>query len=179
MLPMAKFKVKVWLWLLLALSLTAPGQVSHQGPAAQSPSPMVDHTRPHPRLQQKEASGRHVDLKSLKGARLFLGPHFNPNRPVPLLVHFHGAPWLIELHIVRYLPRAALITVQLGAGSNAYRRPFEQPDVFQALIAEAAREAGVKRLCSSVTLTCFSAGYGAVRVFLRRPGCIPTVTNWL
>ncbi len=179
MLPMAQLRVKALLSLLVASPLIAPGQASQQGPAAQSPSPMVDHTRPHPRIQQTETAGRRVDLKSLKGAKLFLGPHFNPKRPAPLLVHFHGAPWLIELHIARYLPRAALITVQLGAGSNAYRRPFEQPDVFQALIAEAAREAGVKRGWSSVTLTGFSAGYGAVREILRRPEYFALVNNVL
>jgi hypothetical protein len=175
----AQLKMKAWLWLLVVSSLITPGQASQQGPPAQSPSPMVDHTRPHPRIQQKETTGRRVDLKSLKGARLFLGPHFNPNRRAPLLIHFHGAQWLIELHIARYLPRAALITVQLGAGSNAYRRPFAQPDVFQALMAEAAREAGVKRGWSSVTLTGFSAGYGAVREILRRPEYFELVSNVL
>jgi len=179
MLPMAQLRVKALLSLLVASPLIAPGQASQQGPAVQSPSPMVDHTRPHPRIQQTETTGRRVDLKSLKGAKLFLGPHFNPKRPAPLLVHFHGAPWLIELHIARYLPRAALITVQLGAGSNAYRRPFEQPDVFQALIVEASREAGIKRGWSSVTLTGFSAGYGAVREILRRPEYFALVNNVL
>jgi hypothetical protein len=179
MLSIAELNVKAWLWLLVVVSLFAPGQAGQQGPAAQSPSPMVDHTRPHPRIQQTETTGRRVDLKSLKGAKLFLGAHFNPNRPAPLVIHFHGAPWLIELHIARYLPRAALITVQLGAGSSAYRHPFEQSDVFQALIAEAAREAGVKHGWSSVTLTGFSAGYGAVREILRRPEYFALVSNVL
>src|SRR5256885_17064205 len=99
----------------------------------QAPSTMVDHTRPHPRITQSEVSGQRIELKPLKGARLFIGPHVNPNKPVPLLIHFHGAPWLIERHVALKLPKAALITVQLGAGSSAYRRPFEQPELFQNL----------------------------------------------
>src|SRR5712692_10177129 len=145
----------------------------------QSPSPMVDHTRPHPRITQTETPGRRVDLKSLKGAKLFIGPRVNPNRPVPLLIHFHGAPWLIEQHVARYLPQTALITVQLGAGANSYRRPFEQPELFRALVREAGQALDIKRGWSSVTLTGFSAGYGAVREILRRPEYFALVNNVL
>src|SRR5882672_6748268 len=93
---------------LLALSLAlglpalaAVAQGTAAQPVAQSPSPMVDHTRPHPRIPQSEAMGRRVELNALKGARLFLGSRVNPSRPVPLLIHFHGASWLFELHIAR------------------------------------------------------------------------------
>ena len=140
---------------------------------------MIDHTRPHPRIAEKEATGRRVDLKSLSGARLFIGPRAKPNRPLPLLIHFHGASWLIEQHVARYLPRAALITVQLGAGSSAYRRPFEQPELFQNLLSEAAETLGAKRGWASITLTGFSAGYGAVREILRRPEYFALVNNVL
>src|SRR5713226_1985696 len=145
----------------------------------QSPSPMVDHTRPHRRITQTETPGRRVDLKSLKGAKLFIGPRLNPNRPVPLLIHFHGASWLVEQHVARYLPRAALITVNLGAGSSAYRRPFEQAETFQNLLSEAAETLGAKRGWASITLSGFSAGYGAVREILRRPEYFALVNNVL
>jgi hypothetical protein len=153
--------------LLITLILFAPAPAKPQ--TTQSPSPMVDHTRPHPRITETEVKGHRVDLKSLKGARLFIGPRANPNRPLPLLIHFHGASWLIEQHIARYLPRAALITVNLGAGSSAYRKPFEQAELFQNLLREAGDELHNKRGWSSITLSGFSAGYGAVREILRRP----------
>jgi len=124
-------------------------------------------------------NGRRVDLKSLKGARLFIGPRVNPNRPVPLLIHFHGASWLVEQHVARYLPRAALITVNLGAGSSAYRKPFEQPETFQNLLSEASENLGSKRGWASITLSGFSAGYGAVREILRRPEYFALVNNVL
>jgi hypothetical protein len=100
----------------------ATGHANPQVPAAQSPSPMVDHTRPHPRIPQTIANGRRLALESLKGATLFIGPKVDPNRPVPLLIHFHGAPWLIEQHVALYLPHAALITVQLI--KRRWRRRF-------------------------------------------------------
>jgi len=163
--------------LLITLILFAPVPATPQ--TQQSPSPMVDHTRPHPRITQTETPGRRVDLKSLKGARLFIGPRVNPNRPVPLLIHFHGASWLVEQHVARYLPRVALITVNLGAGSSAYRRPFEQAETFQNLLSEAAETLGSKRGWSSITLSGFSAGYGAVREILRRPEFFALVNNVL
>ena len=163
--------------LLITLILFAPVPAAPQ--TQQSPSPMVDHTRPHPRIAQTEVAGRRVDLKSLKGARLFIGPRVNSNKPVPLLIHFHGAPWLVEQHVARYLPRAALITVNLGAGSSAYRKPFEQPEAFHNLLSEAAETLGAKRGWSSITLSGFSAGYGAVREILRRPEYFALVDNVL
>src|SRR5471030_55949 len=79
--------------LLITFILFAPIPAPSQ--TQQSPSPMVDHTRPHPRITQTEAAGRRVDLKSLRGAKLFIGPRVNPNLPVTLLIHFHGASWLV------------------------------------------------------------------------------------
>ena len=163
--------------LLITLILFASVPATSQ--TQQSPSPMVDHTRPHPRITQTETPGRRVDLKSLKGAKLFIGPRVNPNRPVPLLIHFHGASWLVEQHVARYLPRAALITVNLGAGSSAYRRPFEQADLFQNVLSEASETLGAKRGWASITLSGFSAGYGAVREILRRPEYFALVNNVL
>jgi len=140
---------------------------------------MVDHTRPHQLVSQTEAAGRRVELKSLKGARLFVSSHVNTIKPVPLLIHFHGAPWLIEQHVARNLPEAALITVQLGSGSSAYSRPFEQAELFQSLLDEAGGELKLKRGWSSITLTGFSAGYGGVREILRRPEYFALVNNVL
>ncbi|PYS69608.1 MAG: hypothetical protein DMF69_16420 [Acidobacteria bacterium] len=139
----------------------------------------MDQTRPHPRIAQTEATGQHIDLVSLKGARLFVGPKVNVKKPVPLVIHFHGVPWLIELHIARQSPAAVLITVQLGAGSNAYRQPFENETLFQSLLDEANKTLGLKRGWSSITLTGFSAGYGAVRQILKKPEYFALVQNVL
>ena len=163
--------------LLLAILVIAYAPALAQ--QAQSPSPMVDHTRPHPRITQIEATGHRIDLNTLKGARLFFTSHVNPKGPVPLLIHFHGAPWLVERHVALKLPRVALITVQLGAGSSAYRRPFEQAELFHQLLSEAAEQIHLTQGWSSITLSGFSAGYGAVREILRRPEYFSTVKGVL
>ena len=148
-------------------------------PARQNPSPMSDTTRPHPRIAKTEAAGRRVSLQSLNGATLFAGTKFRADRPAGLIVHFHGAPWLVGRHIAAELPSVALITVQLGAGSSAYGQPFADPELFPKMIAEARKELGLKDDWSSVTLSGFSAGYGAIRAILRQPENYKLVTNVL
>lgn len=142
--------------------------------AQQSPD-----TREHLRIPRTEVPGRRVELKSLKGAVLFVGPNVKPERSVPLIVHFHGASWLIEYHAANIKPTAALITVQLGALSSAYGRPFENRDIFDALIEEARRELNPKHGFISITLSGFSAGYGAIRAILRDEKHFARVNNVL
>ena len=135
--------------------------------------------REHQRVERKEAPGRRVGLSTLKGATLFIGPNVDTKGPVPLFVHFHGAPWLIEQHIAQHLPQAALISVQLGAGSSVYGRPFADEKLFADLIAEAERALSAERGWSSITLSGFSAGYGAIRAILRHPAHFENVDGVL
>jgi hypothetical protein len=99
---------------------------------------------------------------------------------MPLVVHFHGASWLIEQHVARGAPHAALVTVNLGAGSGRYATPFADPTRFTALLTEAADAAstlvGRPVRWSGVTLTSFSAGYGAVRAILAHPAPSARIT---
>ncbi len=159
--------------ILLAVRFAFPQQ------APQTPSPMTENTRPHPRITQTDVPGRRIELKSLKGARAFVGPKVDLDRPVPLIVHFHGTTWLIERHVFETVPKAVLITVNLGSGSSVYGRPFAEDGKFQELIDEAAKELGVKRGWSSITLSGFSAGYGAVRAILRHEKYFGIVNNVL
>ena len=123
--------------------------------------------RDHKRIERTETPGKHAVLATLNGATVVVGPGVALEKPVPLIIHFHGAPWIIEQHISDHFPKAALITVQLGAGSSAYGRPFIEEKMFTELIKEAELRAGVKRGWSTITLTAFSAGYGALRSILR------------
>jgi len=135
----------------------------------QDPSAVPDAARSHPRIEKTETAGKRAALQSLKGATLFTSNKFTGRPLVPLIIHFHGAPWLIERHVAMERPDAALITVQLGAGSSAYGRPFADPGLFPRLVAEARDELGLTKGWSSITLSGFSAGYGAVRAILRQP----------
>ena len=123
--------------------------------------------RDHRRIERTETPGKHAVLATLNGATLYVGPGVNLEKPTPLVVHFHGAPWIVEQHIANHRPKAALVTVQLGTGSRVYGKPFVDERMFTELIGEAERSAGVKRGWSTITLTAFSAGYGAVRSILR------------
>jgi hypothetical protein len=151
---------------LLVMSLTTVMRVEAQQ-AAQNPSPMTDTTRPHPRIEKVEVTGRRTELAALKGAVLFAGPRINPDKAVPLIIHFHGVSWLMEYHIARHFPKAALITVNLGSGSRVYGTPFADPEMFQKLIDEAKSVLNGEKAWSSITVVGFSAGYGAIRGILR------------
>ncbi len=147
-----------------------PGQSVDRspGPAPQQSSPMVDSTRPHPRVLQHQIPGKRIALWI---GTLYLSPQFRPRARVPLVVHFHGVPWLVEYHIMQNWPDAALISVHLGAGSSIYSQTFSDGGTFTQLLRDAL---GHLRLAtrrevewSTITLTSFSAGYGAIRSILQ------------
>ena len=165
-----------WLGLPL-IAFCAFSAVGQQ--AQQNPSPMTDTTRPHPRIEKVEVPGQRAELTALKGSIVFTGPKFDPAKPVPLIIHFHGVSWLMEYHIAKHFPKAALITVNLGSGSKVYGDPFTRAETFNQLIDEAAMKAGTKRGWSSITLVGFSAGYGAIRAILRHEQNFKIVNNTL
>lgn len=140
---------------------------------------MTDTTRPHPRVAKVEVPGRRTELATLKGAVLFNGAKVDPHKAVPLIIHFHGVSWLMEYHIAKHFPKAALITVNLGSGSRVYGEPFSQPEMFQNLIDESANALQLKKRWSSITLVGFSAGYGAIRAILRHDRFFEIVDNVL
>jgi hypothetical protein len=160
--------------------LTLLGAVAVEGqPVAQNPAPMTDTTRPHPRIAKVEVPGRRVELAALKGSVLFAGAKVDPKKAVPVIIHFHGVSWLIEHHIAKHFPKAALITVNLGSGSRVYGEPFGRATQFQELIGEAAKVLELKKSWSSITLVGFSAGYGAIRAILRHELHFDQVNNVL
>jgi hypothetical protein len=141
---------------LLAAPFSAAGQ------ATQNPSPMVEHTRSHLRLKEEKPSGRREPLEI---GTLFLPANLRLQGKVPLLVHFHGSTWLPEA--AARDGKTAVLTVQLGSGSSAYARPFADPKRFAELLKRAEEKAGVQ--FDPVTLSAWSAGYGAVREILKVP----------
>ena len=162
-------------WALLAILLTAAAQV-----VAQQATPSPDQpTAEHHRIAKTEVPGRHFDLNSLPGAVLFAQEKFDPKKRVPLIIHFHGPGWLVEYQVTRDLPRAAVITVQLGTASSVYNRPFDGTRTFDAMVEEARVLLGLKRGFSSINLTAWSAGYGAVRAILRDQVNFARVTSVL
>jgi len=144
------------IWLALVLSVATP--LAQQ---SQNPSPMVEHTRPHPRLPEIAPEGQREALE--------LGTLFIPKgtkKKAPLFMHFHGSTMIPEIAAAR-VGKVAVISMQLGTGSGAYGRPFSDPLLFGRIVAEA--EAKSHMTFSPIILTSWSAGYGAVRAILRVP----------
>lgn len=149
------------------------------GQRGQNPSPMSDTTRPHPRLPEARPAGQRAKLSI---GELFLSDTAMRQRrdALPLVIHFHGAAWLAEQHVATAAPHAALISVNLGSGSSRYAAPFADARVFPRWLDEAADAVASlgrpRPTWSSVTLTAWSAGYGAVRALLREPDATARVS---
>jgi hypothetical protein len=144
--------------ILLAFLLTAAALA--QSP--QNPSPMVEHTRTHQRQPEAPPPGRREKLSI---GTLYLPEESKNRKTVPLLIHFHGSTWLPEQSVHKQNRRAAVLTVQLGAGSGVYAKPFQEPNRFKLLLAEAQKTANLQ--FEPIYLSGFSAGYGAIREILR------------
>ena len=124
---------------------------------AQNPSPMVEHTRAHRRLQEQEPPGRREKLS--------LGSLFIPAgaRPTAILFFFHGGTWIPD--VAGAQNGVAVVNVQAGSGSGSYARLFADPARFIALLKEAENKAGTP--FARVMLGGWSAGCGAVRQILK------------
>src|ERR1700730_4446965 len=101
-----------WPLLLIPFSLSAQGPT----PMPQNPSPMVEHTRPHPRLEQKAPEGRREKLVL---GTLFLPAKLPLKSPTPLLVFFHGPVFVPEV-AASQRGKMAVVSIHIGAGSGVY-----------------------------------------------------------
>ena len=143
----------------LALTLVCAGLAQQ----AQNPSPMVEHTREHPRIEKSEPPGRR---EKLAAGRLFIPARLQGRKKLPLFVHFHGGDWLPEVAAARD-GHFAVISIQTGSGSSVYAKQFSGGTLFGQILKEASEKSGVT--FDPVALTAWSAGYGAIREILRVP----------
>jgi hypothetical protein len=143
--------------LLLICAIALGAALAQQ---SQNPSPMVEHTRAHPRLKEQSPPGRREKLAL---GTLFLPAGMKAANGAAILFFFHGGTWLPEVAAARN--KVAVVTVQAGSGSGAYVRLFEDPARFPALLKEAESQAGVR--FGRVMLGGWSAGCGAIRQILK------------
>lgn len=139
---------------------------------SQNPSPMVEHSRRHPRLQQETPAGRRLKLEL---GTLFIPPGVKAGKHAAVLFFFHGGTWLPEVAGAR--DHVAVVSVQAGSGSATYARLFDDPKRFLSLLAEAERQAGFP--FPHVILGGWSAGCGAIRQILRDPDSYRRVSGAL
>ena len=135
----------------------------------QNPSPMRDTTRDHSRVEEQQVPGRRFSVS--------LGTLMLPaaSKPTMLVIHFHSLPWLVEYSAQKRFPTAAVLSVNLGSGSDVYREPFVDVARFVKLIEEAEWAAQLR--FRTVVLSSFSAGYGAIREILREKANWPRITS--
>ena len=131
--------------------------------AQQNPSPMVEHTREHPRIEKSEPRGQRYKLSL---GTLFIPARLQGRKRLPLFVHFHGVEWLPQVAAARD-GRSAVIAIQAGTGSTAYARQFAGGRLFTQLLDEASAKSGMT--FEAITLTAWSAGHGAIREILESP----------
>jgi hypothetical protein len=141
---------------LTALAVAAYGQ-------QQNPSPMVEHTREHPRIAKSEPAGQR---EKLSVGTLFIPARLKGHKRLPLFVHFHGGEWLPEVAATRE-GHFAVITVQGGTGSTAYAKQFAGGTLFAEILKQATAKSGVT--FDPIALTAWSAGHGAIREILQVP----------
>jgi len=130
---------------------------------SQNPSPMVEHTRQHPRIAKSSPPGRR---EKLTVGTLFIPARLQTHRHLPLFIHFHGDEWLPEVAAARD-GHFAVISVQTGAGSSTYAKQFSDRKLFDQMLREASAKSGVT--FDSIALTAWSAGHGALREILQAP----------
>lgn len=148
---------------LICLTAHAAGAPALAQTSAPVPPPRVD------------VPGRRVTLST---GQLFLPDYLKvaQDRPVDLIVFFHGAAWCSEQNFYQSRRDAALVSVSL----KSYDSEFENPERFQRLVRECAEAIGGKggpvklgRIC----LASFSGGYAAVWRILRDADAFRCVTD--
>lgn len=144
----------------MRLLVFAAATLAATGQTAQNPSPMVEHTRTHPRIPKQQAQGRRFTLD--KNVTLFVPAKW---RPV-LLVFFHGGDWLPETAGARN--RMAVIALPAN---------MRDPARLSALLAEAERAADTR--FQTVILGGWSLGCTAVREVLKSPEVYARVSGLL
>jgi len=159
-------------WLAIAVVGMA-GAASAQVP--QNPSPMVESTRAHERIRPVDHPGFRLDVDAGLGRAVHL---FIPSTKTwdaqsgqsSLLIHFHGAPFIVEDAVARLGSHHAAAVVNLGSGSSAYGHPLQHPGAFEHLLdslsAAASNLLGRSIRFDHIDLSAFSAGYGGVRAIL-------------
>lgn len=163
------------MYVAIALSGAAPcfAQVVTPPPSPQNPSPMVELSRAHARNQPRELAGtkRTFNGPLDKPVELFITAKTSGKKPIALVIHFLGAPFVPELAVSKLGADHAVAVVSIGSGSGIYDRTFSDPAAYDSLLVTIKREAsaavGKPIALGTVTLSGFSAGHGAIRAILR------------
>lgn len=155
--------------LLAAVLFDAPADAC--GQSHQNPSPMVEHTRAHHRIEPLEHPGtkRSIDAGLPRSVTMFIPEGVTPGDR-SLLIHFMGSDHVPLDAVAKTRLHDVLAVVNLGSGSSVFERPFREAVTFPSLIEAVANAAGEELggaiRFERIDVSAFSAGYGAVRAIL-------------
>jgi hypothetical protein len=131
-------------------------------PARQNPSPMVDNTRAHERLQQRPIEGAQFSIE--QGQVMVTLPATAAGEG-DLLIHFHGSAWL-PFSAAAGHGALVVAAINVGQGGGIYDQTFRDPASLDRLLDEIRAKSGIR--IHRLYLSGFSAGYGAIRAILRQ-----------
>jgi hypothetical protein len=141
-------------------------------PMSQYPSPMRETVRAHERVPQGPFSGYHYKIKALfpKPIDIYVPLKTTKSRKANLLIHFFGGSHVVPYAADHYHGRLVAVSVNLGAGSSVYARPFSDSTLFNRLL-DSVQSVITENLhhdirFNHILVSGFSAGYGAVRALL-------------
>lgn len=134
-------------------------------------------TNPYIPERGARPAGQVVRVQAPYRAELYLPPGFKatPGEAVPLHIHFHGDPVLLEATADRLGLRQPLLCVSIQGLSKVYRLPFSDPEAFDGLLNSAMvslrprANLPADAAWGRITLSSFSAGYAAIREILSIP----------
>lgn len=107
-----------------------------QAAEPQNPSPMVEHTREHPRLKEEHPVGKR---EKLNAGTLFIPQDIAAQKEAQLLICMYGGTWIPEVAAAKH--GMAALVIQRGDGYNAL---FEKEGVLESFLATASDKATMK-----------------------------------
>lgn len=172
------------LWALVGAATIAACTQERPHPIQPAPAPIEAPTpretaSPTPSAAPS-ASGPHRASLGRQG-ELYLPPWFTPTRGgYDLVVHFHGVSKHQEANLERAHLNAAVVSVNLGMGTDPYANAFRTPDAFERTLTAVTTEiersgrapgAHVRR----IALTAWSAGFVSIAKILADPAAMERV----
>lgn len=145
-------------------------------PSPQNPSPMVENTRVHERVQQRALTGKRFDIIDMfeKPVEVDITPACLAAPSCDLVIHFLGASWL-PMQAAEDMGKPIVVAVvNLGAGGARFAAPFAaDPNLYSRLHDRIAAQSPP---IHATYLSGFSAGYGSIReIISRQPDAIAGV----
>lgn len=164
-----QFLKKMVIGLLLIFQITLPACSIKKKSATifQNPSPMQESIRSHDRVSANSCDGKRINwMLQDKKVQLFVPINTTFESGLDLIIHFHGLSSVTEYAICKKNTQV-MVTISGGSGSSSYEKLFINGDNFTDLLNRTKQELEISKF-ASITLSGWSAGYGAIRALLLR-----------